>query len=742
MRPYLKFLERHNHQIIEYERKHADPNILKQKLPTHEQGPIVGYDPEMLKDFQFQGDHIPEDADPAVKAYPFEDPDQYKEPWEHVQPIVRKRFRPGELALFPGAPMLAQYFMSDHDSLVLNEDNDEEFQQLKQLVGTDPRVQVTNHKTLLSSVERNWPPLTRNGVSFFDFPHLALDQSKEAFELAFYGLRRWPSATHVLTYPLSFIENYAEQPAQLYRALTESGFTSVLGVEMHLDQSASSVGLREDEARLLNATEGIQGVGMAIVNPPQRFDHEMRATVGDLTMLLSDDLHSPLTHFDAFWATKRPERVEWHKDKQHREFKPVSDDMLRSHKPVKVTINEWARDASMQFLRTLLKYRTHGVPVDNHDPVLDMNDPESWPVRDRYTRSPLVNLRPKTRYGMPQVEYERWQKAKQDWEKAVAEAEANGTEPPAGPPPAADEHAYSTPPSVLQEALRLDAMRDTDSKQRSQEMHDRYAGNSADNPRRIIDQLVNDSSASGAGTNALGVAQARSYMADLVHQISQTARPSLRSTPTGTSMNASRSKPDIEDKPAGVDIDSLASKLSNMDSAALHDAARSAADPAMSTALRQFDARLSDLDSRLTDASKGGIIFLESQDATSDNWLRRVESIYSNSATRMKYLKLLHTPSANLQEKDRQLQREAKRVLGQVTTLRVAVRDAYNALNTLRSTSTGAGDERSAITVKYIEALQRISEIAEKTDIPHPEIPRIERLLAEAVRDLSHPGQQ
>ena len=170
--------------------------------------------------------------------------------------IVRAENADGHLRYYPGSPRIALRMVRPIDRLVLTELNKTDCAQLRELFARDRRVNVQLMDGY-QALKANLPPKERRGLVLIDS---SFDRSREFARLAaalHEAHTRWATGTYAIWYPMmgaGVIRGFE-------RAIEDAGIRKVLQFELSI--------LPEDASTM-------PGSGMIIVNPPWKFDTEMR----------------------------------------------------------------------------------------------------------------------------------------------------------------------------------------------------------------------------------------------------------------------------------------------------------------------------------------------------------------------------------------------------------------------------------------------------------------------------------
>ena len=183
--------------------------------------------------------------------------------------IVRADNADGHLRYYPGSPRIARKLIRPIDRIALTELNKTDCAVLHELFARDKRVNVQLMDGL-QSLKANLPPKERRGMVLIDS---AFDVSREFARLAAAlaeAHTRWATGTYAIWYPLmgaGVIRGFEKQ-------IEAAGIKKVLQFELSV--------LSEDASTM-------PGSGMIIVNPPWKFDTEMRTLLRWLWSALTVD---------------------------------------------------------------------------------------------------------------------------------------------------------------------------------------------------------------------------------------------------------------------------------------------------------------------------------------------------------------------------------------------------------------------------------------------------------------------
>ncbi|NII09087.1 23S rRNA (adenine(2030)-N(6))-methyltransferase RlmJ [Oleiagrimonas sp. C23AA] len=183
---------------------------------------------------------------------------------EEVNPVL-------EAGFYPGSPLLAARLLREDDGAELCEVQDAEFAQLRALFADDAHIHV-HQRDGYAAMKALLPPKQKRGLVLIDPPFEAQEEEFRVIRAALdTALARWPNATYAVWYPIK--QGRVVQPFR--RWLAQCPAKNVLDVELLL--------YPDDTPLRLN------GTGIAILNPPWRFDTVLHNALPTLGRLLGVD---------------------------------------------------------------------------------------------------------------------------------------------------------------------------------------------------------------------------------------------------------------------------------------------------------------------------------------------------------------------------------------------------------------------------------------------------------------------
>lgn len=173
------------------------------------------------------------------------------------------------IAHYPGSPRLAAMLMRPDDRAALCELAPREAGDLRREFFRDPRFAV-HLRDGYESLKALLPPKERRGLVLVDPAYEAQEQELATVADALAGAqKRWPQGVFAAWYPIK----RAATIAAFHRNLVERGVTRLLVAELSVHPEDSSVGLN--------------GSGMALLNPPWKLDGELAATLPAVKVALA-----------------------------------------------------------------------------------------------------------------------------------------------------------------------------------------------------------------------------------------------------------------------------------------------------------------------------------------------------------------------------------------------------------------------------------------------------------------------
>jgi 23S rRNA (adenine2030-N6)-methyltransferase len=189
----------------------------------------------------------------------------------HVYLNLVRSFNAGlanALHTYPGSPLIAASLMREHDRLIACELQPDEARHLKQEFSRDARV-ACHHRDGYEALRAFLPPKEKRGLVLIDPPYEAqLGEFDSIIDGLIDAHKRWPGGIYAIWYPIKLRQDIEI----FYRRLNALPFESILLAEFCLHQPNSALRLN--------------GCGMALINPPYRFDHTLAEVLPALARAL------------------------------------------------------------------------------------------------------------------------------------------------------------------------------------------------------------------------------------------------------------------------------------------------------------------------------------------------------------------------------------------------------------------------------------------------------------------------
>ena len=167
------------------------------------------------------------------------------------------------LGLYPGSPLLIRSKLRAHDRLATCELHPEDVLDLRRLFARDPQVAV-HHRDGWEAIAGLLPPKERRGLVLIDPPYEGENELAAVVAALRTATARFPAGTLAAWYPIK----HRAPVRHFHAAVRESGIRDVVAVELFLREPI-------DPTRL-------NGCGLLVVNPPFRFEAEIRPVVAAL----------------------------------------------------------------------------------------------------------------------------------------------------------------------------------------------------------------------------------------------------------------------------------------------------------------------------------------------------------------------------------------------------------------------------------------------------------------------------
>lgn len=179
-----------------------------------------------------------------------------------------------ESSSYPGSPLLAQLLLREDDRALLCETQPREALALRTLFRHQAQVHV-HERDGYEALPALVPPREKRGLVLIDPPYeVQLDEFKYIQKALAAALERWPGGCYAVWYPIKL-----RPPLEPFkRWLREQKLPKVLIAEWLLHPDNSNLRLN--------------GTGMAIINPPWRFQRTLEELLGALDTSLAQSRFS------------------------------------------------------------------------------------------------------------------------------------------------------------------------------------------------------------------------------------------------------------------------------------------------------------------------------------------------------------------------------------------------------------------------------------------------------------------
>lgn len=184
---------------------------------------------------------------------------------------------PDRLDFYPGSPIVARHLMRRQDRLTLVELHPQVAAVLKGRFTGDQQVKVIELDGWLA-LGAQLPPKEKRGLVLVDPPFEVAGEFDRLLDGLARAFRRWPGGIYALWYPIK-----DRRAVAAFRAsLSKFGIAKILDLWIEVESTG---------------TDGLQGSGMVVVNPP----FVLEATVGSLSPFLA----TILGRSAALWGVDR-----------------------------------------------------------------------------------------------------------------------------------------------------------------------------------------------------------------------------------------------------------------------------------------------------------------------------------------------------------------------------------------------------------------------------------------------------
>lgn len=195
--------------------------------------------------------------------------------------VVRAINPAGQLAAYPGSPLIARQFLRPQDRMVLCEQQPEEAGSLKAEFPGDQQVAV-HVQDGYQGLKAFLPPKERRGLVLIDPPYESADEFERAGRELIAAWQRWDTGLFALWYPIK--ETAAVD--RLHRRLVASGMRKLLALSFRV---AAPTG-----------TARLSHCGLVLVNTPWKLDTELS---DDLPILAKGLAQGPQAAAEIRWLS-------------------------------------------------------------------------------------------------------------------------------------------------------------------------------------------------------------------------------------------------------------------------------------------------------------------------------------------------------------------------------------------------------------------------------------------------------
>jgi 23S rRNA (adenine2030-N6)-methyltransferase len=187
-------------------------------------------------------------------------------PWLEV---VRAYRQDGQLAAYPGSPLIIRRLLRKQDRLSAFELHEEDFATLSSLFAGDFQTRVTRLDGWLVP-GAHLPPKEKRGLVLIDPPFEKEGEFARLADALAKGHRRWPGGMFCLWYPLKRGNAFETFIADLKR----SGLPDLVRIELDVDPSGKG------------PVQGLSGSGLIVKNPPYVLEAEMAVLMPELVRIV------------------------------------------------------------------------------------------------------------------------------------------------------------------------------------------------------------------------------------------------------------------------------------------------------------------------------------------------------------------------------------------------------------------------------------------------------------------------
>ena len=174
------------------------------------------------------------------------------------------------ITAYPGSPLIVELLRRPIDRMVLVEKHPGEAAALREALERARRVTVLEQDGY-AVLKGQLPPTERRGLVLIDPPYESEAEFDAVLAALMHGHERWPTGMYCVWYP----QTERAGSLRFHRELRESGIRRILDAQLSVLPPDSAVGM--------------QGCGLAIVNPPWQLDLRLTQLMPELHALLAPD---------------------------------------------------------------------------------------------------------------------------------------------------------------------------------------------------------------------------------------------------------------------------------------------------------------------------------------------------------------------------------------------------------------------------------------------------------------------
>ncbi len=177
----------------------------------------------------------------------------------------------GDLVTYPGSPSIAARMMGAADRLLLIEAHPAEHAALRGVFRRDRRVHI-HKRDSFEALPGLIPPAERRGLALIDPSYEIKAEYRSVPVMVGSALRRWPTGIFAIWYPLLPDDRHGPLVAGL-----DALARPVLIAELTGPAGSPAPGPANSPANGPAIRQGLRGTGLAVINPPWRFDESLAA---------------------------------------------------------------------------------------------------------------------------------------------------------------------------------------------------------------------------------------------------------------------------------------------------------------------------------------------------------------------------------------------------------------------------------------------------------------------------------